>query len=126
MKFLGIFAAMGAASLCLLGVVMAKTNPTPVEYEEYAAQRLTLYLKENGCGKAENPFEKFITANCDRIIDEANPTIRSLLNTTTQRYDFVLFSLYRTNLKVSQWIPGYQFETLGAFNNFYIYSAKQN
>lgn len=126
MKFLSILACTGVVSACVLGVVMAKSNPDGVSYEEYASKRLTLYLKENGCGDAKNSLEKILEVNCDRLIDEATPTIRGVLGANTERYDFVVFSFYRTNLKFSKWLPGYQFETVGAFNNFFTYSAKQN
>ncbi|BAZ06340.1 DUF4359 domain-containing protein [Calothrix sp. NIES-3974] len=126
MKLLSVLAVVGTAGLLGLGVVMAKSNPGQVEYEEYAAQRFGLYLKENACGEGKNPLEKFLQENCDRLIQEAQPTIRGLLSATTQRRDFVFFSLYTTDLKVSRWLPGYQFETLGAFNNFYTFSAREN
>jgi hypothetical protein len=33
--------------------------------------------------------------------------------------------VYRTEFKLNSWIPSYRFETVGAFNNFYTYTAEQ-
>lgn len=54
MKALTIMAYVGVFGLAALGVAMAKTNPSQVEYEEYAARRLTEYLNTNVCKKPQN------------------------------------------------------------------------
>lgn len=48
MTYVGVF------GLAALVVVMTQTNPNQVEYEEYAAQRLTEYLNTNVCKKLQN------------------------------------------------------------------------
>ncbi|MBD2344875.1 DUF4359 domain-containing protein [Anabaena subtropica] len=126
MKLFTIMASVGALGLAaVLGVGMAKTNPHQTEYEEYAVQRLTGYLKNDVCNKTTKLLERLINYNCDKLVDSANPQIRQLLSATTERQDFVLFSIYRTELKLSTWIPSYKFETVGAFNNFYTYTAEE-
>lgn len=60
MKPLTLIAYTGAAAgLAALGVAMAKTNPSQVEYEEYAVQRLTEYLKTDVCKKNHQSHRKF-------------------------------------------------------------------
>ncbi|WP_414753876.1 DUF4359 domain-containing protein [Anabaena sp. CCY 9910] len=126
MKPLTIMASVGALGLAaVLGVTMAKTNPNQTEYEEYAVQRLTGYLKNDVCNKTTKLLERLINYNCDKLIDSANPQLRQLLSATTERQDFALFSIYRTELKLSTWMPSYKFETVGAFNNFYTYTAEE-
>lgn len=120
MAYLG---ALGLAAV--LGVAMAKTNPNQVEYENYAVQKLTGYLKSDVCNKTSKLIEKLINTKCDKLVDSANPQIREVLSATTERQDFVLFSIYRTEFKLSTWIPAYRFETVGAFNNFYTYNAEE-
>jgi hypothetical protein len=126
MKPLTIMASIGALGLAaVLGVAMAQTNPNQVEYEDYAAQRLTEYLKSDVCNKTTRFLERLINYNCGKLVDSANPQIRQLLSATTERQDFFLFSIYRTELKISDFIPSYKFETVGAFNNFYTYTAQE-
>ncbi|MBE9049797.1 DUF4359 domain-containing protein [Nostocales cyanobacterium LEGE 11386] len=125
MKALTIMAYAGAAGLATLGVTMAKTNPSQAEYEEYAAQRLTEYLKKDVCKKTTSFWENLIHSKCEQLVDTANPHMREILALTTQKQDFMIFSIYSTDLKLSSWIPAYRFETVGAFNNFYTYTAEQ-
>ncbi|MBD2500338.1 DUF4359 domain-containing protein [Anabaena azotica] len=126
MKSLTFMASIGALGLAaVLGVAMAQTNPNQAEYEDYAVQRLTGYLKSDVCNKTTKFLQSLINYNCDKLIDSANPQIRQLLSATTERQDFFLFSIYRTELKISDLIPSYKFETVGAFNNFYTYTAQE-
>ncbi|AFY49923.1 hypothetical protein Nos7524_4156 [Nostoc sp. PCC 7524] len=126
MKFLNIVAYLGAMGLAsVLGVVMTNTNPSQPAYEEYAVQRLTSYLKKDVCNQTSKLIERFINAKCDKLIDSANPQLRQIMAATTERQNLIFFSVYRTELKVSNWIPSYRFETVGAFNNFYTYTAEQ-
>jgi hypothetical protein len=126
MKPLTIIAYTGAAAgLAALGVAMANTNPSQVEYEEYAVQRLTEYLKADVCKKTTNLIENVIRFNCDKLVDSANPQIQEILARTTERQNYIIFSIYRTNLKINSWIPSYKFETVGAFDQFYTYTAEK-
>jgi hypothetical protein len=77
------------------------------------------------CKKTSKLLEKLLNSNCDKLVDSTNPQIREVVSKTTERQDFFLFSIYRTDLTLGSWLPGYQFETVGAFNNFYTYTAEQ-
>ncbi|MBW4456231.1 MAG: DUF4359 domain-containing protein [Nostoc indistinguendum CM1-VF10] len=126
MKPLTIIAYTGAAvGLAALGVTMAKTNPSQVEYEEYAVQRLTEYLKTDVCKKTTNFIENLIRFNCEKLVDSANPQIQEIIARTTEKQNYIIFSIYRTDLKISSWIPSYKFETVGAFDQFYTYTAEK-
>lgn len=126
MKPLTIIAYTGAAAgLAALGVTMAKTNPSQVEYEEYAVQRLTKYLKTDVCKKSTNFIENLIHFNCDKLVDSANPQIQEIIARTTERQNYIIFSIYRTDLKINSLIPSYKFETVGALDQFYTYTAEK-
>lgn len=126
MKPLTIIAYTGAAAgLAALGVTMAKTNPSQVEYEEYAVQRLTEYLKTDVCKKTTNIIENLIHFNCDKLVDSANPQMQEIIVRTTERQNYIIFSIYRTDLKINSWLPSYKFETVGAFEQFYTYTAEK-
>jgi Domain of unknown function (DUF4359) len=116
---------VGALGLSTLGLAMAKTNPDQDEYEQYAVQQLSDYLKSNVCQKTPNFLENIVKFNCPQLIETANPQIRDIVSASTERQDFIIFSVYRTDLTLNNWVPSYKFETVGAFDNFYTYSAKK-
>jgi hypothetical protein len=125
MKPLTILICVGAAGITVLGSIMAKTNPNQVEYEKYAIQKLTTYLKTDVCQKTPNFLEKLVKVNCEQVLQSVAPQMKELITTTTNRQDYIIFSIYRTEIKLDSWIPGYKFETVGALNQFYTYNAEQ-
>ncbi len=125
MKVVSIAAYAGAAVLIALGVAMVGTNPSRVEYEEYATQRLGEYLKEQGCSKTPNLLDNLIKFNCAKFIDSASPQIQQIVKASSQQHDYLLFSVYHTELQISPFIPSYKFETVGALDNFFTYKAEK-
>lgn len=125
MKNLRIITYIGAAALAGLGMAMAVTNPSQAAYEEYAVQRLTEYLKKDVCTKVPKVFENFLQRNCTVLVDSSRPQIRQIIAQSTQRQNFIFFSIYRTDLSVNQFIPSYHFETVGGFQDFYTYTAEE-
>ena len=116
---------VGAVGVTVLGAIMAKTNPNQGEYEKYAVQKLTTYLETDVCKKTPSFLEKLIKVNCEQLLNSATPHIKELITTTTNRQDYMIFSIYRTQIKLDAWIPGYKFETVGALNQFYTYNAEE-
>lgn len=127
MKVVNIIACVAGAGLCVLSVVMAKTNPNQAKYEEYAAEQLTDYVKANVCNQTPKILERIIKFDCQSLVGSANPQIRQLIAEKTQRQDYLLFSVYSTDLKLDTFIPlpAYEFESVGAFDNFYTYKAQK-
>jgi Domain of unknown function (DUF4359) len=123
MKGWTMIASVGAAGIAVLGVAMANTNPEQAKYEEYAVQRLTAYLKTDVCQKTPNFLQNIIQFNCNKLVDSANPQIRDIIAATTARQNYVIFSVYRTEIKIDNLLPNYKFETVAAFDNFYTYKA---
>ena len=125
MKSLKIITYIGAAALAGLGVAMAMTNPSPPVYEEYAQQRLTEYLKEDVCAQVPKAFESLLQRNCTILVDSSRPQIQQIISESTERQNLIFFSIYRTDLSLNRLIPSYHFETVGAFHNFFIYTAEK-
>jgi len=125
MRFVTIITYVGVVGLAALGVAMAKTNPSKAEYEEYAVQRLTEYLKKNVCKKTPSLLEHLINVNCDKLVDSAKPQMREVIVGNTQRQDFIIFSIYRTDFTLNSWVPSYKLETVGAFDKFYTYNSEK-
>jgi hypothetical protein len=116
---------IGLAALAGVGLAMANTNPSEDEYEKYALQQLTLYLKSNVCQKTPTLLENLIKLNCAELVDSVNPQLQAIIAGNTQRQDFIILSVYTTKLELNPLIPSYQFETVGVFNSFFTYSAER-
>lgn len=123
MKILKVVASVGAVVVLGVTAGMARTNPNPDDYKGYATQRLTEYIKTEGCQKVPLPQD-----NCESIVESAEPQLAKIITNSTQRQNFIIFSIYKTELSLRQWVPflpAYQFETLGAFQSFYIFKAEK-
>jgi hypothetical protein len=125
MKNLPIITYVGVAALAGIGITMAVTNPSLPAYEAYAVQWLTEYLKSDVCPQVPEVFGDFLQRNCSKIVDSSQAQMRLIITQATQQQNFILFSIYRTNLSVNPLLPSYQFETVGVFHNFYTYSAER-
>jgi hypothetical protein len=125
MKVLKIVAAIGGAAMVVLGVAMALTNPSQDTYEAYAVEQLTTFLKEEACMEVPSVFGNVLQRQCKTFVDTGRPKIQQIIAQTTQRQNFIFFSIYRTNLAIGPVLPVYHFETLGVFQNFYVYQAEQ-
>ncbi|HAA27915.1 MAG TPA: hypothetical protein DCE56_09965 [Cyanobacteria bacterium UBA8553] len=123
MNVLRVVTAIGGTVLTALGVTMALTNPSPDTYEEYAVEQLSTYLKNEGCTQVPVILGDSLKRQCKTLVDKNRPQIEQLVAQTTQRQNFIVFSIYRTNLEVGSFLPVYRFETLGVFQQFYIYKA---
>jgi len=111
-----------------LGITMAIANPDQQAYEQYAVVQITSYLKTNVCTQGQNFLGNFMQQPCNSLVDTIKPQIQPLVTSNTQRQNFIFFSIYRTNLPLSNFIPFapvYQVETIGAFNNFYSYQPQK-
>ncbi|NJR39015.1 MAG: DUF4359 domain-containing protein [Leptolyngbyaceae cyanobacterium CSU_1_4] len=112
-----------------LGVAMAVTNPSQASYEEYAAQQLSAYLRDNTCANAG----ELLKNGCNQLLNENQSEIKELISANTQRQNYGIVSFYQTNLSVGQLlpsfldnlVPSYHFKTVGIFNNFQILEAKK-
>lgn len=117
--------SIAVIALAGLGAVMALTNPGQPEYEEYAVQRLSEYVKHEVCNQAPKIFGILLQRNCDQLIDSNRPAIQKIIATSTQRKNFIFFSIYSTDLSVSSSIPSYHFESVAVLENFYTYTAQK-
>lgn len=125
MKIITIVSYAAVTALAVLGLAMAKTNPSQDEYEEYATTQLADYLKKDVCAKAPSMFENLLRRNCGVLVDTSRPQMQQIISQKTQRRDFLIFSVYHTELKVNSFLPAYEFETVGAFDTFYTYMAEE-
>jgi hypothetical protein len=134
MKNFKVGAYLAAMVFVGLGAAMTVTNPNPETYNQYAARRLAQYLQEKECVKIEDSFRDL----CQLLEREQGQTLlRQLVSQNTERQNYFLFSIYKTNLSTSDVVPSflsgllalpnlsYQFETVGVFSKFQTYRAER-
>lgn len=108
-----------------LATAMAIANPDSSTYEQYAVEKLTTYLKDDVCSQVPQAFETLVQNSCTSLIESNRPRIQQIIAHSTQRQNFILFSIYRTNLSISSVVPLYRFQTIGIMQSFYTYAADQ-
>ena len=107
--------ALGSGLVLTSSLILFVTNPSSQKYEKFATEQLVIYAKENICSPDSDNLEEAIKSQvCNLMIDTGRSQIPRLIRETTQRRNYVLFSVYETDLFL------YEFEVLGLFNNFYI------
>ncbi len=128
---------MGAAVLGV-GVAMTITNPGQNAYEDYATEKLTELLNAEGAAACEEEVPDFLTDvfgenMCEdllgQVLNGGQGVIRQIVSNNTERENYWIFSIYKTDLSspdlLADQIPSYEFETVGAFQNFFTYKADQ-
>ena len=123
MKVLQIIRIAGAASFIGLGIVMILTNPGKHAYEKYAAKTLTGYLKQEVCLQSSGVLESFLSKHCKTLVDIGKSNINKVISNKTVRQNYLLFSIYETELLLPPPIANYEFETIGILQKFYTYQA---
>jgi hypothetical protein len=99
----------------LLGLCLFFTNPSQRKYEEFATEQLIKYARENLCQAKSGELEEAIKSQmCTLMLETGKHQVPKLIGETTQRSDYLLLSMYHTNLYI------YSFEVIGVFNNFYV------
>lgn len=106
---------------------MALTNPGEAAFGEFALQQ----IKAEGCQKVP----QIIREQCPQFVQDNQAQVKKLILQSTDRQNFGLFSIYRTNLSTRSIVPNlpifldlpaFQLETVGMFGKFYIYQAEQS
>lgn len=92
--------------------VMAFSNPSKERYVEYATEQFSETGKNSLCS-GEMPIAA--QQSCKFVLSQGKGVVKSLVENSTKQQNFVLFSLYVTDL------PNQKMTTLGAFGNFYMF-----
>jgi Domain of unknown function (DUF4359) len=119
-----IWAGIAIAVLSGLGVSLVMTNPNQLAYEAYATKQLSSYLKDTVCADAPAVFD--LRKQCRLMVNSNQAEIRQFVAKNTHRQNFILFSIYTTDLSVGSFMPSYEVETIGIFHRFSILDARQD
>jgi hypothetical protein len=107
---------------CGLGGVMAVTNPSRSAYESFAVDRIGDLAKDK-CARASDGLGVFIQGPCRGLIEAYKPQLRPILAAATSRQNWVLFSIYRSNIMVPIVNLQVRVESIGIFDRFFVYKT---
>lgn len=122
MSRMNIATLLGGSGLAVLGVALTVTNPNQAAYDQFAAQTMTNYLTKEVCQPPQEVpeiFANLLKQGCTSLAKSSQSEIQQFISQNTHRQNLIFFSLYTTNLLV------YRVETVGIFQNFYIYDVTQ-
>ncbi|MDJ0687896.1 MAG: DUF4359 domain-containing protein [Xenococcaceae cyanobacterium MO_188.B32] len=125
MTSLKLSLSIGSIALTGLGILLSLTNPGQKAYEKYASQTLNVYLKENVCTQLPPEISKFLQSHCHSLVDTIRPQLSQIIARQTTRQNFILFSIYQTDLSIPASLPDYQVRTIGILKQFFIYESEQ-
>ncbi|QDZ39272.1 DUF4359 domain-containing protein [Euhalothece natronophila Z-M001] len=123
MKFKSWKISVIIGSLAVIGIggAMAATNPSREAYKDYAAEKMSTYLKEEAC----SDVPEFLQGQCANLVDMGREPMKEIIDNSTERHNYVFFSIYETNLSIAEPLPSYHFQTIGIFNNLIIYETEE-
>jgi Domain of unknown function (DUF4359) len=108
--------------LFLLGIAigLTLTNPNRAAYETYATEQITELAKEQ-CNRVPSEYGGFLQSPCRMAIEVFKPELRPLVAAHTQRQNWYLVSIYRSEIVIPGVKSNVVMESIGVLNNFYTY-----
>ncbi len=92
--------------------VMAVSNPSKERYIEYATEQFSETGKTSIC-TGDLPIAA--QQSCKFVISQGKGAIKLLVGNSTKQQNFVVFSLYETDM------PNKKYTTIAAFGNFIMF-----
>ncbi|WP_373542200.1 DUF4359 domain-containing protein [Chamaesiphon sp.] len=108
--------------LGILGCGLGLTNPGSAGYESYAVDRVG-DLARSECSRAAAGVGIAIEGACQAAIATYTPQLRPLLAATTTRQNWILFSIYRSDISIPEVRFNARVESIGILNNFFTYKS---
>jgi hypothetical protein len=86
---------------------LAWSNPPPRDFEDFAADQLVNLAVKEVCGPQGMPMLlQLVVQDCPKLMLSQRQTLGSLASQASHRWNFGLFSLYRTDLGGPTGLPG--------------------
>jgi Domain of unknown function (DUF4359) len=108
-------------TVCGLGGIMTLTNPERADYEDYAVEQLG-HLAISQCDRVP-AFGTVLQEPCRAALAAIKPQIRPMLAAATTRQNFIIFSIYRSNISIPAANFHAKVESIGLFSHFYTYKT---
>ena len=117
---------IGVGGTIVIGLagIMTLTNPGKKGYQQYADEALETHFKEEVCAEISSQMGQWLRSQCYNLVDTAHPHLAQIIDRHTTRANFILFSIYQTELPIPA-MPDYQLETIGMLGTFYTYQADE-
>lgn len=122
-----------ALSASMAGVLFC-TNPSIEKYQAFAIAEAKDYLVDDACPRPIPFLGTSLQDECNDFLqsEQSTPIIRRMIDRSSKRQNFGLFSLYRTRLDMETimpalplgLVPSYQLDAIGLGNQFMIYRAQ--
>jgi len=114
---------IGSLAVVGVGIILSLTNPHRHAYQNYAARQASVYFQEQGCMKAPNIFGNLLQQQCNLFVKQSQQYLKPVVNLSTRRHNYFLFSIYETQLSLNDSFPAYSAKTIGLFNLFWTYES---
>ncbi|MEM1367681.1 MAG: DUF4359 domain-containing protein [Cyanobacteria bacterium P01_H01_bin.15] len=112
--------ALLGSSLGVVGAaILALTNPSLDAYVEFAEDELVSYLQTQGCQELAAELGSQGRLYCGVLLNISRPAIAELLRQNTEVRNFLVFSLYETELSLLDLLE-IETATLGIGDSFVI------
>ncbi len=86
---------------------LAITNPGPAAFADYGGGRLTALLVKEVCNQEGfTGVLRLLIRKCPVLIQSQRPALEGLVRLNTRRRNFLLFSIYQTELDLAALLPG--------------------
>ncbi|QDZ40216.1 DUF4359 domain-containing protein [Euhalothece natronophila Z-M001] len=114
---------IGVISVFGMGNIMAITNPSRQDYQTYAARQTISYLQNNACTKLPDTLSGFLHEQCSDLVKEGKPYFKQAINVSTRQHNYLLFTVYETEVSLNNRLPSYSSKTVGFMSVFWTYEA---
>jgi Domain of unknown function (DUF4359) len=101
-----------------IGLIL--TNPNHATYETYATEQIAELAKEQ-CNQVPRGYVSLFHSPCRTAIEIFKPELRLLVAAHTQRQNWYLVSIYRSEIVIPGVKSNVAMESIGVLNNFYTY-----
>jgi len=109
-----LWLAFGITAALLLACGLALTNPTPADFEDFAAVRLVHLADQELCHKPALPMLlQMVIPNCSALVQEQRQTLGRLAREHSRRLNLGLASVYSTNFGGQQLVPNWRLPRYG-------------
>jgi uncharacterized protein YceK len=92
--------AVGVVLGGIAGILLT-TNPNRQDYEQYASQRLTSYLKDNVCARAQasSEMQALLRGYCKMLVDTGHPFLQEAIPLTPLERIFSFSAFIKRNYR---------------------------
>ncbi|MGF1457777.1 MAG: DUF4359 domain-containing protein [Leptolyngbyaceae cyanobacterium] len=119
---------LSATVLAIAIAALTITNPGPDAYTRYISAQAETYLSEEVCTDLPAGLGELFVGQCADMVASLQPQLETIIRDRTERWNFVIGSIYRTSLGLSEMpmLPEFRAETLGILRQFITYHVSQS